>query len=68
MKSMISENLQFLRKNAKFSQEELADKLGVSHQAVAKWEIGETVPDIALIKTDGLTGLFKIFSEKRDIK
>lgn len=46
MKSVISENLQFLRKNAKFSQEELADKLSVSRQAVAKWENGETVPDI----------------------
>ena len=43
---MISENLLFLRKQNKFSQEEVAEKIGVSRQAVAKWEAGDTLPDI----------------------
>ena len=43
---MISENLQFLRKRFHFSQEEVAERIGVSRQAVAKWESGETMPDM----------------------
>ena len=43
---MISANLTYLRKYYKYSQEYLAEKSGVSRQAVAKWESGETVPDL----------------------
>ncbi|GIP33462.1 helix-turn-helix transcriptional regulator [Paenibacillus sp. J2TS4] len=43
---MISMNLKRLRKTYRYTQEEVADKIGVSRQAVAKWENGETVPDI----------------------
>ena len=43
---MIGENIQRFRKEAHLSQEELAEKLGVSRQTVAKWENGTTVPDI----------------------
>lgn len=43
---MFSENLYSLRKLHKLSQEQVADRLGVSRQAVAKWETGETTPDI----------------------
>ncbi len=43
---MICENLQFLRKEFHFSQEEVAERIGVSRQAVAKWESGDTMPDI----------------------
>ena len=43
---MIGENLQYLRKRFHFSQEEVAERVGVSRQAVAKWEAGETVPDL----------------------
>lgn len=39
------EKLRFLRKNKNLSQEELADKLCVSRQAISKWETG-TIPDI----------------------
>lgn len=42
----IGDNLKRLRKEKKLSQEELAEKLGVSRQAVAKWEKNETVPDL----------------------
>lgn len=41
-----SDKLQFLRKNKGLTQEALADKLGVSRQAVAKWEAGQVYPDI----------------------
>ena len=43
---MINENLKDLRKQYKFSQEEVAEAIGVSRQAVAKWENGDTMPDI----------------------
>lgn len=43
---MINMNLKKMRKIMRFTQEEVADKIGVSRQAVAKWESGETVPDI----------------------
>jgi transcriptional regulator with XRE-family HTH domain len=41
-----SENLQVIRRERKLSQEELAEKLGVSRQAVTKWESGSAFPDI----------------------
>ena len=43
---MFSENLVSMRKLLKMTQEDLAEKVGVSRQAVAKWESGETVPDL----------------------
>ena len=43
---MISENLLTLRKRCGYSQEYVAEKIGVSRQAVAKWENGETTPDL----------------------
>lgn len=39
-------NLKVYRKQNGYSQEEIAEKLGVSRQAVAKWEKGESLPDI----------------------
>lgn len=43
---MLHENLLALRKLHKFSQEEAASRIGVSRQALAKWENGDTSPDI----------------------
>lgn len=43
---MISKNLMNLRKMNGFSQEEVASKIGVSRQTLAKWENGESVPDV----------------------
>lgn len=34
------------RKRSGLSQEEVAEKLGVSRQTISKWELGETLPDI----------------------
>ena len=41
-----SKNLQSLRKEAGLSQEEVAERLHLSRQAVSKWESGQTLPDI----------------------
>ena len=38
------DNLKQIRKSKKISQEDLADKLGVSRQSVSKWETGENYP------------------------
>lgn len=38
------------RKERKLSQEDLGEKLGVSRQAVSKWETNETVPDLENLK------------------
>ncbi len=40
-----------LRKKANLSQEQLAEKVGVSRQTISKWELGETAPDIKQAKT-----------------
>ena len=39
--------LKEVRQSAKLTQEQLAEKMNVSRQSVAKWENGESVPDIA---------------------
>ncbi|AKL96087.1 putative transcriptional regulator [Clostridium aceticum] len=44
---MINMNLKNLRKFYRYTQEEIADKIGVSRQAVAKWENRETISDIS---------------------
>lgn len=43
---MLKENISILRSVNGYSQEEVAEKIGVSRQAYAKWEKGETVPDV----------------------
>ena len=45
---MIGENIQFLRKQRNWSQETLAEKVGVARQTIAKWEAGESAPDLAM--------------------
>lgn len=42
----IADRIQSLRKVKGISQEELADKVGVSRQAVSKWESEQSVPDL----------------------
>lgn len=55
---MISENIVRLRKKYNFSQEEIAEKIGVTRQTIAKWENGESVPDV--IHSNALAELFDI--------
>jgi len=55
---MISENISSLRRSAGLSQEALAEKLGVSRQTVAKWETGESVPDV--LRCGAMAELFDV--------
>lgn len=43
---MLKDNIVNLRNTMGYSQEEVAEKIGISRQAYAKWEKGDTVPDI----------------------
>ena len=43
---MLKENLVMLRRIHGYSQEEIAEKIGISRQAYAKWERGLTIPDV----------------------
>lgn len=45
-----NENLKYLRKEANLTQEQFAEKLNVSRQAVTKWESGQSYPDIQNLK------------------
>ena len=40
------ENLQKVRRQNRLSQEDLAEMLGVSRQAVSKWELGDGYPEV----------------------
>jgi transcriptional regulator with XRE-family HTH domain len=57
----IANRLYELRKKNSFSQEELAEKIGVSRQAVSKWERAEASPD-----TDNLILLSKLYNLSMD--
>lgn len=47
LKNQISQNLVSLRKLHGYTQERIAEHCGVSRQSVAKWESGESEPDIS---------------------
>ena len=58
MAIMIGSNLRMLRSNSRYTLEDVAEIIGVSRQTIAKWEAGETYPDIEnCVK---LSALFKI--------
>lgn len=57
-KNNISANLRQLRSASRLSQEEVAEKIGVSRQAVAKWETGDTLPD--LVNCGALADLYGV--------
>ena len=44
---MIGSNIQSRRKMVGLTQEQLAERLGVSRQTVTKWETGDSTPDLA---------------------
>ena len=43
----LGEKIRAMRQQASLSQEQLAEKLNVSRQAITKWETGKGIPDIA---------------------
>ena len=45
----LGEKIKSLRKEKNISQETLANHLGLSFQAVSKWETGVTMPDVSMI-------------------
>lgn len=57
----IGEKIYQLRKGRGYSQEELADLLGVSRQAVSKWELGTSTPDL-----ESVVELAKLFGVTTD--
>lgn len=61
MNIAIADRLLRLRKAHGFSQEELAEKIGISRQSVSKWERAEASPD-----TDNLIALARLYSVSLD--
>lgn len=57
-KKNIAENLRYLRTKSKLSQEDVAWAVGVTRQAVAKWESGTSLPDI--LNCEALASLFEV--------
>lgn len=53
---MLSERIRDLRKNAGYSQQQIAQKMHLSQGAISQWETGQTVP-----AADQLVGLSQIF-------
>ena len=50
LKSIIARNLVYYRKKSGLTQQELAEKLNYSDKSISKWERGEGVPDIYILK------------------
>lgn len=50
LRLIIAKNISELRRAAEMTQFELAERLNYSDKAVSKWERGESVPDIAVLK------------------
>lgn len=50
LRTVIANNLMNLRKASKLTQLELAEKLNYSDKAISKWERGESLPDLILLK------------------
>ncbi len=59
---MLSDNIRYYRKKNNLSQDELAERIGVSRQSVSFWENGQTQPTI-----DNIIALTKIFNISTDM-
>lgn len=57
----LSEKLLTLRKEKGLSQEELAAQISVSRQAISRWEVGDTLPDV-----ENLLALSRVFGVSTD--
>lgn len=56
---MLKDNLVMLRNIHGYSQEAIAEKIGISRQAYAKWETGATIPEFAFIISIGVRGMVR---------
>ena len=74
MELMIGDKLKKLRHNRNLTQEEVATHIGISYQAISKWERGDGYPDITMLPTlanyfgvsvDELIGMDEISSANR---
>ncbi len=61
LKQIIAKNITELRKQGEMTQAELAERLNYSDKAISKWERGESIPDVAVLKK-----IADIFSVKMD--
>ena len=50
LKNIIAQNIAELRRSNNMTQIELAEKLNYSDKAISKWERGESIPDVAVLK------------------
>ena len=65
---MLSDKISDLRRQAGWSQEELAERLDVSRQSVSKWESGASLPEVdKIIAMSGLFGVSTDFLLKDDV-
>lgn len=62
MKMNIGENIRMLRRKRGITQEQLAEAIGISFQAVSKWEKGITMPDITLVPV--LAAYFEVTTDR----
>ena len=57
----LGEKIQALRKQSGMSQEQLAERITISRQAISRWELNESIPD-----TDNIVQLSRIFGVSTD--
>ena len=57
----LGEKIQVLRKQMGLSQEQLAEKITISRQAISRWELNESIPDV-----ENILQLSKVFSVSTD--
>ena len=66
---ILADKIMSLRKKCGWSQEELADQLGISRQSVSKWESGMSIPDLEkIVKMSALFGVSTDYLLKDEIE
>ena len=58
IRGIIAENIAALRKSARLTQAELAERLNYSDKAISKWERGDSIPDVIVLSE--LASLFSV--------
>lgn len=69
MEMILADKIMMLRKKCGWSQEDLADQLGISRQSVSKWESGMSIPDLEkIVKMSSLFGVSTDYLLKDEIE